>query len=75
MAMLHRIQDSQITNKALIALNRRFGKTCVPHHLNEEWIADFYGELIDSIDPANAYFWLLYARLMEATLLCAGNSM
>jgi hypothetical protein len=60
-------------NKALIKLNRKLRSVCVPYLIDETFIADSYSELLSLYAPSNAYYWLLYARITEAALLCAGN--
>ncbi len=60
-------------NSALIELNGQLGSICVPHLINETWIVKFHTELISCHDPACVYFWLLYGRITEAALLCAGH--
>ncbi len=59
--------------RALSKLNRKLGSVSVPHLINETFIAKFHAELVTYHDPASAYFWLLYARITEAALLCAGH--
>jgi hypothetical protein len=59
--------------RALFKLNRQLGSVGVPHLINETFIAKFHAELATYHDPASAYFWLLYARITEAALLCAGH--
>ncbi|MEJ2038573.1 MAG: hypothetical protein P8X55_06515 [Desulfosarcinaceae bacterium] len=59
--------------KALIEINRRLGSTPIPHLINETFIADLHRTLATCQDFGGGYFWLLYARLSEAALLCAGH--
>ena len=57
----------------LIILNRKLNSARVPHLINETFIAKFHTELITYQDPTSVYFWLLYGKLTEAALLCAGH--
>ena len=60
-------------SSTLIELNRQLDSVCLPHLVNEAWLADFYIELSKNHHPRGAYFWLLFARMMEAALVCAGH--
>jgi len=57
----------------LTKLNRRLDSVWVPHLIDETFIADFLDELMNYNGLANLYYWLLYARITEAALLCAGH--
>ena len=65
--------DNRDRNSPLIDLNHRLSSVGVPHLINESCIANFHSELIRHLEPSSAYFWLLYSRITEAALLCAGQ--
>ena len=71
--MIRSVSYDAETRKALIRLNRKLGSAGVPHLITEAFIADIQAELITYQSPCNVYYWLLYARMFEAALLCAGN--
>jgi len=58
---------------SLVKLNRRVRSARIPHLVNESFIAALHTELTCCHDPASSYFWLLYGRITEAALLCAGH--
>lgn len=58
---------------ALININRELSAACLPHLINEAFIGNLYSELVSRLDRESAYFWLLYGRMTEAALLCAGH--
>lgn len=45
----------------------------IPHLINETLIADLLTQLLRRQDNESAYFWLLYARITEAAIICAAN--
>ena len=57
----------------LIKLNRKLDSACTPHLINEAFIAAFHSRMIRYTGPKDVYYWLTYARITEAALLCAGN--
>ena len=61
---------------ALKAYNRSLDEESAPSNLNEEFLESKLCEL-DRIKPefpeAHKIYWLIYARLFELALLCAGN--
>lgn len=64
---------SYLTFESMVKLNRRFDAVLIPHLLNESFLSDFHSVLEPYTDLGGAYAWLLYARLTEAALLCAGH--
>lgn len=64
---------SYLTFESMVKLNRRFNAVLIPHLLNETFLSNFHSALVPCMDLGGAYAWLLYARLTEAALLCAGH--
>ncbi|MEJ2156171.1 MAG: hypothetical protein P8X96_12595 [Desulfobacteraceae bacterium] len=64
---------SYLTFESMINLNRRFDAVLIPHLLDESFLSNFHSALVPYMDLGGAYAWLLYARLTEAALLCAGH--
>lgn len=54
-------------------LNRTFSHKLIPHLINETFLSSLHAALEPRQEMGGAYVWLLYARLTEAALLCAGH--
>lgn len=58
---------------AIVRINHQLDRIGVPHEVNESRIEAFLDDL-ETVDPTeNPAYWLILARLTEATLLCAGH--
>ena len=63
---------SDLTLESMVKLNHRFDAVLVPHLINETFLSGFHQVLEPFQNLGGPCFWLLYARLTEAALLCAG---
>lgn len=62
-----------LTARPLLRLNTLLDQAILPYDVNEEQIENWLNTLEVSGDNADPIYWLLWIRLMEAALLCAGN--
>jgi hypothetical protein len=60
-------------DQPLFRLNAHLDAVNLPYELNEGQIETWLNTLEKSDDKAGPIYWLLWIRLMEAALLCAGN--
>ena len=60
-------------DQPLLRLNALLDAAILPYEVNEGQIEIWLNTLEESDDTAGPIYWLLWIRLMEAALLCAGN--
>ena len=62
-----------VPDQPLLRLNALMDETIIPYEVNEGQIESWLNTLEASSDQDGPIYWLLWIRLMEAALLCAGN--
>jgi hypothetical protein len=62
-----------VSAQPLLHLNALLDTAILPYEINEGKIENWLNTLEGSSDQAGPVYWLLWIRLMEAALLCAGN--
>jgi hypothetical protein len=67
------IRSKHPQKNALFFINHKLSSTYIPQLINEKFLVKRHAEWMRCPDPASGYAWLLYARLTEAALLCAGS--
>lgn len=62
-----------LSARPLLRLNALLDEALLPYDVNESRIENWLSALEISGDNNDPVYWLLWIRIMEATLLCAGN--